>query len=116
MRGMSLIDLRQLLEANFHPPAARALDAVLCIRVGENEALSFRVAHGELDFDPARCAHPDTTFRFADHATARALLSGQEDAFDAFMHGRFRADGYLMWAFALMAMFRSASLPVTPVE
>jgi putative sterol carrier protein len=112
---MSLADLRQLLEASFHPPAARALDAVLRIQVGD-DALAFRVAGGQLDFDPAQCARPDTTFRFADHATARALFSGQEDAFDAFMHGRFRADGYLMWAFALMAMFRSASLPVTPVE
>ena len=47
---------------------------------------------------------------------AWALLSGQANAFDAFMEGRFRADGYLMWAFTLMAMFGSQSLPETPVE
>jgi putative sterol carrier protein len=115
MLDMSLTDLRQLLEASFHPPAARALDALLRIQVGE-ETLDFRVTHGELDFDTACGARPDTTFRFADHATALALLTGREDAFEAFMSGRFRADGYLMWAFTLMAMFRSQSLPATPTE
>ena len=47
---------------------------------------------------------------------AWALLSGQADAFSAFMEGRFRSDGYLMWAFTLMSMFQSESLPDTPVE
>jgi len=115
MRNMALIKLRQLLATSFHPPAAGGMDAVLRIQVGD-ESLSFRVAHGQLDFDPDGCEIADTTFRFEDHATAIRLFSGQEDAFDAFMHGRFRADGYLMWAFTLMAMFRSASLPVTPIE
>jgi putative sterol carrier protein len=59
---------------------------------------------------------PDATFMFEDVDTAWALLSGRGDAFEAFMQGRFRSDGYLMWAFALMAMFQSASLPVSPVE
>ncbi len=53
---------------------------------------------------------------FEDVDTAWALLSGRGDAFDAFMEGRFKSDGYLMWAFALMAMFQSPSLPVTPTE
>jgi len=115
MRDMPLTDLRRLLEASFHPPAARGMDAVLRIKVGD-DALAFRVTDCRLDFASATCADADTTFHFADHATARALLTGQADAFEAFMDGRFRADGYLMWAFTLMAMFRSASLPVTPVE
>ena len=108
-------ELRDILAASFYPPAARGLDASLRIQVGQ-DSLDFRVEHGQVEFDPVLPHGPDTIFRFADHRTARALLTGEEDAFEAFMHGRFRADGYLMWAFTLMAMFRSVSLPPTPTE
>ncbi|MBX3706877.1 MAG: SCP2 sterol-binding domain-containing protein [Pseudomonadales bacterium] len=112
---MTLRDLGSRLEAAFHAPAAAGMDAVLRIQVGD-EHITFRVAHGTLSVldDPLHA--PDATFHFADLATASALFSGTEDAFEAFMNERFRADGYLMWAFTLIAMFRSRSLPVTPVE
>jgi putative sterol carrier protein len=115
MRAMALTTLHRLLEASFHPPAAAGMDAVLRIQAGD-QALTFRIVHGTIAFDPDNRLQPDTTFHFADVATAEALFAGTEDAFDAFMAGRFRADGYLMWAFTLMAMFRSRSLPVTPIE
>ena len=112
---MSLRELGSRLESAFHAPAATGMDAVLRIQVGD-EHITFRVAHGTLSLltDPTHA--PDATFHFADLATAQALFFGTEDAFEAFMNERFRADGYLMWAFTLMAMFRSRSLPVTPVE
>jgi putative sterol carrier protein len=110
-----LSDLERHLRNSFYPPAAGNIDAVLRLRVGDGE-LAFRVRHGELDFTVPTGARADATFIFADLETARALLSGEANAFEAFMEGRFRSDGYLMWAFALMAMFRSASLPVTPTE
>ena len=112
---MEMHGLRAYLEQSFHPPAAAGLDAVLRLQIGP-DTLSFRVRHGALDFDVADDAKPDATFIFEDADTARALLSGQGDAFDAFMRGHFKSDGYLMWAFALMAMFQSASLPATPTE
>ena len=112
---LTLTGLQQHLVASFHSPAATGLDAVLRLDVG-GETLSFRVREGALQFDLDPLIEPDATFLFADRETAWALFSGREDAFEAFMSERFRADGYLMWAFTLMAMFRSASLPVTPVE
>ncbi|MEN9805997.1 MAG: sterol transfer family [Pseudomonadota bacterium] len=111
----ALHDLRRILMTNFYPPAARGMDAVLRVQVGD-EGIDFRVENERIEFDLEPHAAADTTFRFADHRTARALLTGEEDAFEAFMHGRFRADGYLMWAFTLMAMFRSTSLPPTPTD
>lgn len=116
MRRMINDELRQLLTGSFYPPAAQGMDAVLSLVVDDQHALTIKVTDGLLQFLPEHGVDPDTTFRFADAATAHALLSGHEDAFQAFMAGRFRADGYLMWAFTLMAMFRSASLPVTPTE
>lgn len=112
---MALRSLRHHLEASFQPAAAARLDAVFRLAV-DDDALTFSVRNGALNFDLPPETRPDATFMFEDVDTAWALLSGRADAFDAFMQGRFRSDGYLMWAFALMAMFDSSSLPVTPTE
>jgi len=112
---MALRALRRHLEESFQPGPAAKLDAVFRLEV-DDAALTFRVREGDLDFDVPAGARPDATFMFDDVDTAWALLSGRADAFEAFMQGRFRSDGYLMWAFALMAMFQSGSLPVTPTE
>ncbi len=112
---MALRALQSHLESTFHPPASTGLDAVIRLAIAD-EMLQFEVADGRILFHDAQARRPDATFFFEDVDIAWALLSGQGDAFDAFMEGRFRADGYLMWAFRLMAMFQSESLPETPVE
>jgi putative sterol carrier protein len=112
---MSIASLQQHLQQSFQPGAATGIDAVLRLQAGA-EQLTFRVRDGTLDFAVPDTMPADATFMFTDLDTARALLSGRGNAFDAFMAGHFRSDGYLMWAFALMAMFGSASLPATPVE
>jgi putative sterol carrier protein len=112
---MSSNALQAHLQQNFQPAVAARVDAVFRLEAG-GATLSFRVDHGRLCFDLPPGTRPDATFMFRDEQTAWALLTGQGDAFEAFMDGRFRSDGYLMWAFALMAMFRSASLPATPTE
>jgi len=118
---MALRSLQKHLEENFHPAAAGTIDATFRLTIdgpSDEEVLTFHVSHGVLDFSDGRTdAHVcDATFYFADIDTAWALLSGQGDAFQAFMDGQFRADGYLMWAFALMAMFRATSLPAAPPD
>jgi putative sterol carrier protein len=112
---MALTELQAHLLHNFHPPASQGMDATFRLVI-EKESLTFRVDHGSCEFlvDPEPT--PDVTFYFQDVDTAWALLSGRGNAIEAFMQGRFRADGYLMWAFALMAMFQSPSLPSAPTE
>lgn len=112
---MALTALQAHLEATFHPPASAGLDATFRLAIGDEE-LTFQVANGALNFIDGHNSSPDATFFFESVDIAWALLSGQANAFSAFMEGRFRADGYLMWAFTLMAMFQSSSLPREPVE
>jgi putative sterol carrier protein len=112
---MALRALQNHLQDTFFPPAAEGLDAVLCLAIGDDK-LIFEVSSAGLAFDEAERLVPDATFFFEDVDIAWALLSGRADAFSAFMEGRFRADGHLMWAFSLMAMFQSQSLPETPIE
>lgn len=112
---MALRALQSHLEKTFFPPASAGMDAVIRLAIAD-ERLQFEISDGAISFHDADSRPPDATFFFEDVDTAWALLSGQASAFDAFMEGRFRADGYLMWAFTLMAMFESESLPETPVE
>ncbi len=115
MCAVALRSLARHLEQSFNPAAAERLDAVFRITV-DGDALTFRVSHGSLQLDLPAGTRPDVTFMFEDADTAWALLSGHGNAFEAFMEGRFRSDGYLMWAFALMAIFQSPSLPASPTE
>ncbi len=112
---MALRALQSHLENTFFPPASVGMDAVIRLAIAD-ELLQFEVAEGTIEFHEAGNREPDATFFFEDVDIAWALLSGQADAFGAFMEGRFRSDGYLMWAFTLMSMFQSESLPDTPVE
>ena len=112
---MALRALQSHLESTFHAPASAGMDAIIRLAIAD-EVLQFEVAEGRIGFHEPESRRPDATFIFEDVDIAWALLSGQADAFQAFMEGRFRADGYLMWAFTLMAMFQSESLPETPVE
>lgn len=112
---MALRALQSHLESTFFPPASTGMDATIRLAIAD-ELLQFEVAEGRIEFHEADVRQPDATFFFEDVDIAWALLSGQADAFAAFMEGRFRSDGYLMWAFTLMSMFQSESLPDTPVE
>ena len=51
----------------------------------------------------------DATFHFEGVEDAAALLSEQQEVLKSFMNGQFRADGYLMWAFLLIAIFRNTT-------
>lgn len=112
---MTLAELQRELTRRFDPAQATGLDAMIRLDCG-GDSLDLRLEHGRLSFIAAgsTAAAPDVTFHFADGDTARELLLGSGDGFQAFMDGRFRADGHLMWAFQLMAMFRSQSLPEDP--
>lgn len=108
---MQFADLETLLISRFDARSAAGFDGAIRLTV-DPDALQFTIRDGQLVFG-GRIA-PDVTFTFSDVETATALLSGQSNPIDAFMQGRFKADGYLLWAFALPAFFPSESGPVDP--
>ncbi len=110
---MTLQDLANELRTRFRPEAAVGLDMRIRLEVSDRDHLLLRIADNTLSvthgIEPA-----DVAFRFADLPTAVAIIRGEANAIDAFMHGRFSSDGYLMIAFKLMELFGSSSLPPTP--
>ena len=114
MTDMSTDELANELRARFRPEAALGVDMLIRLDVASGEPLiRLRVTDGTLSFSDDT-SPPDVTFTFADLPTTMAIIRGQTNAIDAFMHGRFRSDGYLMMAFRLMELFGSRSLPPTP--
>ena len=110
---MNTQDLADELRARFRPEAAVGIDMIVRLDISDDEHLLLCVEDGTLTVTNG-AQTPDVTFRFADLPTTIALIRGQANAIDAFMHGRFRSDGYLMMAFRLMELFGSRSLPPTP--
>ena len=109
------------LRRRFVPEAAAGLDHTIDLDMQASPLLRLRVRQRQLslkfmEWQERDQLQPqaDARFYFPDLATGRALLLGEANAIDAFMQGAFRADGYLMLSFALMAMFNSTSLPPTP--
>ena len=109
----TLDNLVQLLEQRFRPEQAIGVDMRLRLSTGEGD-IDVRIEAGRLSVGRERSAAADVTFMFENLGTAWQILLGEASAIDAFMHGRFRSDGYLMMAFKLMEIFGSSSLPPTP--
>ena len=102
---MVLKELQARLENEFVAAATEGMDATFCLAMA-NERLAFRISEQKLEFVDAESGSCDATFHFEDVDVADELLAGRRDVISSFMEGQFRADGYLIWAFLLMAMFR----------
>ncbi len=74
----------------------------LCVA---DEQLSFQLRSGEFRW-LTDATLVDARFHFTTWDDALALLSGTEDLMQAFVESRIRADGYLIWTFTLLALFR----------
>ena len=109
---MNTNDLMQALRSAFHPTAAADFDARVRLQLGLPEdaltpSLTLGIHHGALDVAESTAGEAvDFTLYFADAEQALALLTGQADPVAAFMAHEFRADGYLIWVFSVLAMFR----------
>ena len=116
MPGMSISSqtLAEELTKRFRPQAAHGVQMNVRLAIDGSDDVFIAFDHGRLDVGLAPINEPDVSFLFADMDTAWRILSGRENAIEAFMQGRFRADGYLMMAFKLMEIFGSLSLPPTP--
>ncbi len=82
--------------------------------VSDQQHLVLRIADCTLTVTQDDAHDPDVTFHFPDLPSTFAIIRGQANAIEEFMHDRFRSDGYLMMAFRLMELFGSRSLPPTP--
>ena len=103
------MNLEEELAERFRPGAS--VDASIAIVAGALR-VTFTAPEGTLRFETWR--EPDVTFTFDCTETALAVLTGTENPFDAFLDGRFRSDGHLPLAFALLGLFNPGFDPAPP--
>lgn len=116
MRPMSITSegLARELVGRFRPQAAAGIRMNIRLVIHGSDDVFISIDDGRAEVGVVATPGADVSFMFDDMDTAWRILTGQENAIDAFMNGRFRADGYLMMAFKLMEVFGSLSLPPTP--
>lgn len=109
--------LSKALIDRFSPAAAKDFDGTVCLQLQANgsahvERILFRIDHGHISAGSVSGApaldHPDITLYFHSAGEALDLLRGSANPVAAFMDGRFRSDGYLLWVFAVLSMFRGS--------
>ena len=98
--------MHEFLAAQFNPDHGTGLDACIGLDWGD-DMVTFAIREQQLDL---HCdCQPEMTLYFESEKLARDLISGNADPVDAFMHGKFRASGHLIWVFHTMAAFRKAT-------
>jgi len=102
------------LSASFNPVLAREFDGtvVLDLAAASDGAVAQRVLlkvdHGDLQTRITSEQTPaDITLYFHSADEAAQLLQGSANPVAEFMDGRFRSDGYLIWVFTVLSMFRA---------
>jgi hypothetical protein len=69
-------------------------------------SIGLRIDHGHIERMDGLYQVFDITLYFHTADEACNLLCGSANPVAAFMEGRFRSDGYLLWVFAVLSMFR----------
>ncbi len=114
MADLDASGLAAQLAKSFNPGLAREFDGtvVLELLAASDGSVAQRVVldvdHGALQTRITSEPTPaDITLYFHSAAEAAQLLQGSANPVTAFMDGRFRSDGYLIWVFTVLSMFRT---------
>tara|TARA_R110002072_G_scaffold64_13_gene472 strand:- start:8393 stop:8746 length:354 start_codon:yes stop_codon:yes gene_type:complete len=68
----------------------------------------YLLVHGDsFEFTAGQHPNPTITLEIPDHETCWGLLDGRIDAMQAFMEGRYRADGNIVLSQLLLYLFKS---------
>ena len=78
-------------------------------------AFYLTVSSQDFKFEAGRAPEPTLTLSIDNHETCWQLLSGQLDGMQAFMAGRYRADGHIVLSQLLLYLFKSND-PTVPSE
>ncbi len=100
-----LAELQSELTAHFKP--AFFQDTVFQFQFDEDESCSLVVEKNRFQFLPNIHHQPSITLFIDSHATLAGLLTGSIDGMEAFMQGRYRADGNIVLSQLLLYLFNA---------
>ena len=114
MAELDAVGLVAQLSSSFNRAAAREFDGTVVLEFRHQSDLPveqrvvLKVDDGDQQTRIAREPTPaDITLYFHSVDEAAELLQGKTNPVNAFMDGRFRSDGHLVWVFTVLSMFRA---------
>ncbi len=108
------------LQSAFTADAARGIEAVYRIRCADAPTYSLRIADNRLmcwiGEERAEAAQPTVTIHFDSFANHCAIIEGRMDPMQAFLEGRFRADGHIVLAMRMLHVFMPKHARTGPAD
>ncbi|WP_372742669.1 SCP2 sterol-binding domain-containing protein [Neptunomonas sp.] len=99
-----LSNIFEEMKNRFNSAAAAGLDVVFQYQIDDGEPYHVTVSEGSCVVAQGEHAEPSVTLSM-DSETLQEVISGETDGMQAFMTGRIRADGDIMLATRLTALF-----------
>lgn len=104
----TLADLHRHLQGGFRAGMLQRPLTVFQFHFDTDPAFTLTVHPDAFTFSPGHHPEPTLNLYLDRHSTCRPLLDGSEDAMQAFMAGRYRADGNIVLSQLLLYLFKSA--------
>jgi putative sterol carrier protein len=103
----ALDDKRQLLARSFNPQVLQRDDVIFQFIFDHELPFHLVIESSSVDLVAGKCPQPTIQLYIDTHATCWGLLEGEIDGMQAFMTGRYRADGNIVLSQLLLYLFRS---------
>ena len=98
----SVADITSKMESKFNPAAAAGLDLVFQFNIEDDSNFNVTIKDGTCAIAQGDAATPNVTL-IMDKSTLEGVMTGETDGMQAFMAGKLRAEGdmmFLTWLFA----------------
>jgi putative sterol carrier protein len=102
------LDLKsRQLAPHFKPGFLQRHHTVFQFTFEEGESFYLAVEPAEFAFTPGMTSEPTISLMMDNHETCWGLIEGRLDGMQAFMDGRYRADGNIVLSQLLLYLFKS---------
>jgi putative sterol carrier protein len=108
-----LTEKQKAFEPHFKPDLLQRTSTVFQFRFISDEDFFLSVSQDSFSFNEGSATNPTLTLYLDHHETCWQLLMGTRDGMDAFMNGRYRADGNIVLSQLLLYLFKSADPTLT---
>lgn len=100
----TVAEILNAIHGRFNPDAAKDLDAVFQFCIDETEFFTLNIADGRCELGVGQNSNPTVTLKMSAE-TLSEVASGELNGMQAFMTGKIKAEGHIMLATRLSALF-----------
>ncbi len=100
----TVAEILNAIHGRFNPDAAQDLDAVFQFCIDDSEFFTLKVADGACELGTGQDSDPTVTLNMSAETLSK-VANGELNGMQAFMTGKLKAEGHIMLATRLSALF-----------